>query len=74
MDVDAFDESGKSVGVGGIGELVCKSPFPCQPLSFWGQDQQRYKDAYYTQMPGVWYHGDHVMLTSSGGIVMLGRS
>lgn len=73
MDVDAFDENGKSVGIGGVGDLVCKSPFPCQPLSFWGQEEQRYKDAYYSQMPGVWYHGDYVMLTSSGGIVMLGE-
>ena len=74
MDIDVFDDSGKSAGVGKEGDLVCKTPFPVQPLGFWKQPEQKYKDSYYTQNPGVWHHGDFVMLSEHGGLVMLGRS
>ncbi|CEH12972.1 probable acetoacetyl-synthetase [Ceraceosorus bombacis] len=74
MNVDVVDQDGKSVPRGGEGDLVCKSPFPVQPLGFWGQDEKRYFESYYATIPGVWYHGDHVSLTLNGGLVMLGRS
>ncbi|KAK0561990.1 hypothetical protein OC861_005538 [Tilletia horrida] len=74
MDVDVFDDSGRSVGLGQEGDLVCKTPFPAQPLGFWRQPEAKYRDSYYSQFPGVWFHGDFCMLSKDGGLVMLGRS
>ena len=74
MDVDVFDAQGRSVPNMVEGDLVCKTPFPAQPIGFWHQPNERYRDSYYVQYPGVWYHGDLVMRTDHGGLVMLGRS
>ena len=74
MDVDVFDSQGERVPDMVEGDLVCKKPFPVQPLGFWRQPNERYRDSYYTQYPGVWYHGDLVMRSPHGGLVMLGRS
>lgn len=57
-----------------VGDLVCKSPFPAQPLGFWKQPESKYFDSYYSKIPNVWYHGDFVCLSPHGGLVMLGRS
>ncbi|KDQ16356.1 hypothetical protein BOTBODRAFT_31043 [Botryobasidium botryosum FD-172 SS1] len=83
--------TGRPVAPGVTGELVCVKPFPVQPLGFWPlagygapeedvrRARERYRESYYVQFEGVWYHGDHVMITESregngGGVVMLGRS
>ena len=57
-----------------MGDLVCKKPFPAQPLGFWQQPEANYFHSYYSQIRGVWYHGDSVMLSPHGGLTMLGRS
>lgn len=74
MDMDVFGPEGKSQPDMVEGDLVCKKPFPVQPLGFWHQPGERYRDSYYTQYPGVWYHGDLVMRSRNGGLIMLGRS
>lgn len=74
MDVDVFDDQGRSQPVGKEGDLVCKKPFPAQPIGFWHQPNERYFESYYAQYPGVWYHGDLVARGEHGGLVMLGRS
>ncbi|WFD32139.1 acetoacetate--CoA ligase [Malassezia sp. CBS 17886] len=74
MDVDVFDSAGRSAPDMVEGDLVCKKPFPAQPLGFWHQPSERYRESYYTQFPGVWYHGDLVMRSPHGGLIMLGRS
>ncbi|KAI0244194.1 hypothetical protein L0F63_007386, partial [Massospora cicadina] len=58
------------------GDLVCTRPFPCMPAMFWNDgDGSKYRAAYFDTFPGVWYHGDFVSISSStGGLVMLGRS
>ncbi|KZT53511.1 acetoacyl-CoA synthetase [Calocera cornea HHB12733] len=72
------------------GELVCTLPFVAQPIGFWplpgfgpkedvSAARKRYMEAYYQDVPGAWYHGDHVVITASrmhnaGGVIMLGRS
>ncbi|KAJ9475186.1 putative Acetyl-coenzyme A synthetase 1 (putative) [Pseudozyma hubeiensis] len=57
-----------------VGDLICKSPFPAQPLGFWKQPETKYFESYYSQVPGMWYHGDFVCISPHGGVVMLGRS
>ncbi|MCF3998713.1 hypothetical protein L2E47_54165, partial [Pseudomonas aeruginosa] len=52
MDVDVFDAQGRSVPNMVEGDLVCKTPFPAQPIGFWHQPNERYRDSYYVQYPG----------------------
>ncbi|MDP2620023.1 MAG: acetoacetate--CoA ligase [Hyphomicrobiales bacterium] len=74
MAVDVFDEDGRSV-TGVKGELVCTRPFPSMPVRFWNDpDGSRYRQAYFERYPGVWHHGDYVLLTEHGGMIMYGRS
>ncbi|XP_004364994.2 acetoacetyl-CoA synthetase [Capsaspora owczarzaki ATCC 30864] len=75
MDVQAWDDDGKEV-FDVAGELVCVKPFPCQPVFFINDDDgKKYKKAYFSKYPGVWSHGDYMMVSSqTGGVVMLGRS
>ncbi|MEE8286251.1 MAG: acetoacetate--CoA ligase [Gammaproteobacteria bacterium] len=74
MDVAAYDDDGNAV-VAAKGELVCRRPFPSMPVGFWNDpDGARYHAAYFEKFPGVWCHGDYVMLTENGGMIVYGRS
>jgi acetoacetyl-CoA synthetase len=56
------------------GELVCRTPFPSVPLTFWGDtDGSRRHGAYFDRFPGLWAHGDYAKRTPSGGFEILGR-
>jgi acetoacetyl-CoA synthetase len=72
--VAAFDEAGRPV-VGEQGELVLTQPMPTMPVGFWGDDDgSRYRAAYFDDFPGVWRHGDWVVVTERGSCVISGRS
>lgn len=73
-DVEAFDESGKSV-INEVGELVITKPMPSMPLFFWNDPQgTRYHESYFDTFPGVWRHGDWIKITPNGSAVIYGRS
>lgn len=77
MDIQMWDEHGKPVPNGQTGELVCASPFPSMPLAFLNDpDGARYRDAYFDFYPGrqAWRHGDSIMQTPEGQILIIGRS
>ncbi|KIW30206.1 acetoacetate-CoA ligase [Cladophialophora immunda] len=81
MAVDIFDPTsvrGQSLeGTDESGELVCRAPFPSQPLTFWGPDGlEKYKDAYFSMFgPDTWVQGDLIRINPrTRGIQMLGRS
>jgi acetoacetyl-CoA synthetase len=72
--VEAFDAGGRSV-IGAVGELVVTAPMPSMPVGFWGDpDGQRYRASYFADYPGVWRHGDWIMMLPGGGCVIYGRS
>lgn len=74
MKVFAYDETGTPV-VGKQAELVCTAPFPSMPIFFWGdEDGSKYRSAYFDEYPGIWTHGDFIMVTERGGVIMFGRS
>lgn len=74
MDVDAFDDNGNSVQ-NKKGELVCKSPFPSMPISFWNDEKGvKYYNAYFNKFKNVWAHGDFIEINEHGGVVIYGRS
>ena len=74
MSVQVFDDAGNPVA-GEKGELVCTKPFPSVPIGFLNDpDDVKFRAAYFDAFPGVWTHGDYIMLTEHGGIVIYGRS
>ena len=74
MDVDCFDDDGNSL-TDEQGELVCKSPFPSMPVYFWNdEDGEKYHHAYFDTFPGIWSHGDYIVITQHCGVIMYGRS
>ncbi|MCY3634216.1 MAG: acetoacetate--CoA ligase [bacterium] len=75
LDIQVLDGDGTLLGPGQFGELVCASPFPSQPLRFWGEGgDQRYRAAYYERFEGWWHQGDYICATEHGGFVISGRS
>jgi len=74
MDLDVVDDEGRSlVGTGEVGELVCRQPFPGMTRGFW-RDPERYLDAYWRRIPGVWVHGDWASVDADGNWFLHGRS
>ncbi len=72
--VESWSPAGKPL-VDEVGELVITEPMPSMPLYFMGDpDGSRYRESYFSMFPGVWRHGDWVMLTSRGTAVIYGRS
>ena len=76
MDVKIFNPDTGLPVVGEKGELVCCSPFPSQPIGFWGDDvlKSNYTKTYFSTWPNVWKHGDFCMLDSDGHVFVYGRS
>lgn len=72
MDVDVFDETGKSI-LDTIGHLVCKKPAPSMTKGFLN-DSERYLETYFQRFPGVWYHGDWAKKSTDGAWFLFGRS
>jgi len=72
--VEAFDASGQPV-IGEVGELVLTQPMPSMPVGFWKDESgDRYRASYFAAYPGVWRHGDWIMLLPDGGCIIYGRS
>ena len=73
--MNCYDEQGNPVQ-DQIGELICEAPTPSMPLRFWNDpNNEGYMDAYFNFYPGVWRHGDYVMIHSdTKGITFFGRS
>jgi len=75
MSVHAYSETGSALPPSNAGELVCTRAFPIQPLYFWGKTgHDKYRDAYFSRFEGIWCHGDYVIISEKGGMLMLGRS
>jgi acetoacetyl-CoA synthetase len=70
----AFNDHGESV-VDELGELVITRPMPSMPVGFWNDpDDQRYRESYFNEFPGVWRQGDFFRINRRGGGFVLGRS
>jgi acetyl-CoA synthetase len=72
MAMDVVDDDGRSIR-GEVGELVCRKPFPGMTRGFW-RDPDRYLEAYWQRMPGVWVHGDWASVDEDGYWFLHGRS
>ncbi len=72
--VHAFDPDGRPV-VGEVGEMVLTGPMPSMPVFLWNDPEgERYRESYFDVYPGVWRHGDWILIKEHGGCVISGRS
>ncbi|CZR52475.1 related to Acetoacetyl-CoA synthetase [Phialocephala subalpina] len=77
MAIDVFNSDGEIIRSGEPGELVCKQPFPSQPITFWGEGgEEAYKNSYFSMFGAtVWVQGDLIRIGQrTRGVQMLGRS
>jgi acetyl-CoA synthetase len=72
MAMDVVDAEGRSIR-GEVGELVCRKPFPGMTRGIW-RDSERYLDAYWRRLPGIWVHGDWASVDEDGYWFLHGRS
>ncbi|NJC98778.1 MAG: acetoacetate--CoA ligase [Anaerolineae bacterium] len=75
MKIKSYDEKGHPI-LDEQGELVCEAPAPSMPLYFWNDpDVSKYHKAYFDVYPGVWRHGDYILIHGdTGGVTFYGRS
>jgi acetoacetyl-CoA synthetase len=84
--VESWSPEGEPL-VDHVGELVITEPMPSMPIYFWGDGApnspssgkaslvgSRYRESYFEMFPGVWRHGDWIMITDRGTAVIYGRS
>lgn len=72
MAVDVVDSEGRPVR-GGVGELVCRKPWPGMTRGIWG-DPNRYLESYWSRFSGIWCHGDWASIDDDGFWFLHGRS
>ena len=70
--VDVLDDAGRPVR-DQLGELAILAPFVGMTRAFW-QDRARYLETYWSQIPGVWIHGDLALRRADGVFFLRGRS
>lgn len=69
---DVVDMEGDSVPPGGEGYLVVRKPWPSMFRTLWG-DPDRFRDTYWSQIPGLYFVGDAARRDEDGYIWVLGR-
>jgi len=73
--MESWDENGRPVPVGEVGEMVVTQPMPSMPVFFWNDaDGSKYRSSYFDTFPGMWRHGDWIQITERDSLVILGRS
>jgi acetyl-CoA synthetase len=73
MAAAVVDARGRDVPPGHVGELVMRAPSIGLTRGLW-KDPQRYLDSYWTQIPGLWVHGDFASIDAEGFWYVHGRS
>ncbi len=70
----SWDDEGHSI-TNKVGEMVITEPMPSMPIYFWNDEGDlRYQQSYFEMFPNVWRHGDWVMITDRGSLIIKGRS
>lgn len=70
--VDVVTKAGKPVKANEGGYLVIKHPFPSMLRTIWGDDA-RYKQAYWSEIPGMYFAGDGARRDEHGYFWIMGR-
>jgi acetyl-CoA synthetase len=69
---DVVDEDGHPVPPGSGGYLVLKQPWPAMLRTIYG-DPDRYREQYWSQIPGMYFTGDGARKDQDGYIWLMGR-
>jgi acetyl-CoA synthetase len=72
VEAQVVDKAGTPVPRGQGGFLVIKKPWPSMLRSIWGDDE-RFKAAYWSQVPGVYFTGDGARQDKDGNFWIMGR-
>ncbi len=70
--LDVVTRAGKSVAVNEGGYLVATHPWPSMLRTLWGDDE-RYKQAYWSDIPGFYFAGDGARRDEHGYFWIMGR-
>ena len=70
--LDVVTREGESVGANEGGYLVIKHPWPSMLRTIWGDDE-RYKQAYWSEIPGLYFAGDGARRDEHGYFWIMGR-
>ncbi len=73
VEVEVVGEDGKPVPPEQRGYLIIKRPWPGMLLGVHG-NPERYKEAYWSRFPGVYYTGDYAVKDKDGYFWVLGRA
>ena len=73
VDADVVDEDGNPVPLGKGGYLVITKPWPAMFRTLY-EDEERYKDVYWNQIPGYYKAGDMARKDEDGYFWIQGRS
>ncbi|MCI4011152.1 acetoacetate--CoA ligase [Brevibacterium sp. ZH18] len=74
VDARTVREDGEAVE-GEVGELVIAQPLPSMPVKLWNDPTgEKYRSAYFDDIPGMWRQGDWATKVPDGGYVLHGRS
>jgi acetyl-CoA synthetase len=72
IEMDTVDLSGNSVGPDREGYLIIKHPWPSMVRTIWG-DPERFKEQYWSRVPGSYFTGDAARRDADGYYWVLGR-
>jgi acetyl-CoA synthetase len=70
--IDVVNREGQTVPKGSGGFLVIKRPWPAMLRTIYN-DPERYKEQYWSQIPGVYFAGDGARIDEDGYIWLMGR-
>jgi len=72
IEADVMTRSGASVGANEGGYLVIKRPWPSMLRTIWNDDE-RYRQAYWSEIEGVYFAGDGARRDEDGYFWIMGR-
>ncbi|MFN2533013.1 MAG: acetate--CoA ligase [Pyrinomonadaceae bacterium] len=72
IEADILSRDGKPVADNQGGYLVIKRPWPSMLRTIWGDDE-RYKQQYWSQIPGIYFAGDGARRDKDGYFWIMGR-
>jgi acetyl-CoA synthetase len=72
-DISVVDENGNEQPPNKKGYLVIRKPWPGMLLSLWNDDE-KYKNVYWSKFKDVYYAGDYAIKDSDGYFWLLGRA